>query len=390
MASRVRTLVVAATVAVTSPGPALPARAAPAMACSLPPTRLVTAQPWAQRRLAFEQVWPITRGAGIVVAVVDTGVDARQPLFGGHVLPGIDVANGGGARGSTASATGPSSPASSPPSTATGRLRRRGAGCDDPAGAAVELGHRRHCRHAGRRDRGRRRRRREGDQPVGDGCTTTPALSAAVRHALDRDVVVVAAAGNDFQQGNAVQYPASYPGVISVGAIGTDGRRADFSETNTAISVVAPGVDLIGPGAGGTGMVVGERGTSFSAPFVSGVAALIRAYRPMLSAAQVKHRIEATADHPAGALPDRQLGFGVVNPYRAVTEELPEEQQAVSGPTRPPVPLPMAATPGDHGPRDRALLGASALALAALLVAAGAATVRAGYRRRWRPGLPVR
>src|SRR5262249_32912202 len=64
--------------------------------CAPAPTTVVPALPWAQQRLAPQRVWPFTRGAGQVVAVVDSGVDASVPQLAGHVLPGLDVvANGG-------------------------------------------------------------------------------------------------------------------------------------------------------------------------------------------------------------------------------------------------------------------------------------------------------
>jgi subtilisin family serine protease len=211
-------------------------------------------------------------------------------------------------------------------------------------------------------------------------------LAQAVRYAEQHDTVLVAAAGNQAQQGNPPQYPAAYPGVIAVGAIGPDGKTTQFSQSGTGVSVVAPGSDIIGPGAGGTGLVAGEQGTSFAAPFVAGVAALVRAYRPQLTAGQVKHRIEATADHPAmRSLPDPGNGFGVVNPYRAVTAELPEE--LASGPVQVPAELPAAPAPRrpDTGPSDRAAALTTGLAATAALTIVGAVLVPVGRRRRWRP-----
>src|SRR5262245_33402313 len=58
-------------------------------------TSLDRTVPWAQRRLGFQRVWPLTEGAGVIVAVVDTGVDGNQPFLKGAVLRGQDVINGG-------------------------------------------------------------------------------------------------------------------------------------------------------------------------------------------------------------------------------------------------------------------------------------------------------
>ncbi len=171
--------------------------------------------------------------------------------------------------------------------------------------------------------------------------------------------------------------------MLAVGAVGQDGQLLNFSSTRTPVSVVAPGEGIIGPAAGGSGLVVGQ-GTSFATPFVTGVAALVRSYLPSLTAPQVVQRIEATADHPPGVLPSPQLGWGEVDPYAAVTALLPSV-----GP--PPAPRQAALAP----PRpSRAGSGDDRLALAiaggsvggALLVVATATLIPYGRRRGWRPG----
>ena len=213
----------------------------------------------------------------------------------------------------------------------------------------------------------------------------TPGLAAAVQLALARDVVIVAAAGNDFSQGNMVQYPAGFPGVLAVGAVDATGQRASFSESGRNVAVVAPGVNLVGPGAGGVGLVSSAGGTSFATPFVAGVAALIRSYYPHLTAAQVIRRIEVTADHPPGLLPTLGLGWGIVDPYAAVTAVLPADGGAPAA-SRSPVPRPVPrAAPGAGRARLAAIVGVagSVLAIAILL---GANVVRRGRQRRWRPG----
>ena len=64
--------------------------------CSTPSNVMLPGIPWTRKRLAPERVWPITTGTGVIVAVIDTGVDASVPQFAGHVLPGMDVVNGSG------------------------------------------------------------------------------------------------------------------------------------------------------------------------------------------------------------------------------------------------------------------------------------------------------
>jgi type VII secretion-associated serine protease mycosin len=217
--------------------------------------------------------------------------------------------------------------------------------------------------------------------------TAQPALelAQAVQYALAHDVVVVAAAGNDFAQGNATQYPAGFPGVLAVGAVDATGQRASFSETGADIGVVAPGTNLLGPGAGGQGLVTAAGGTSFATPFVAGVAALVRAYHPQLTAAQVIHRIEATAEHPPGPLPSGSLGWGEVNPYAAVTAVLPGEQGRTAPATPGRVPPPARAAPGAGKAAAHATaFGVAAIAVTALVLLS-AVVARRGRRRGWHP-----
>ena len=212
----------------------------------------------------------------------------------------------------------------------------------------------------------------------------SPALRSAVQAALDADIVVVAAAGNQHDRGDPAPYPASYPGVIGVGAIGPDGTRLAGSQVGSYVDIVAPGDQIVAAAPGGGHATF--RGTSFATPFVSATAALIRARWPALSRAEVERRLLATADPAAGARPSPDYGFGVLNPMRALTEAVP-----------PPVPAdaPVAqsdpvggqpATPTDQPARSRAVAVAGILILLAAAVAAFAAAIPVGRRRGWRPG----
>lgn len=211
-----------------------------------------------------------------------------------------------------------------------------------------------------------------------------PQLAAAIDYAASHDVVVVASAANSAKKGDPVTYPAAYPSVIAVGAVDESGQHAEFSQTGPFVSLVAPGVDVLGLGPGGPGQWQGQ-GTSYSAPFVTGTAALVRAYRPALSAAQVKHRLLATAAHPAARLPDPALGWGMVNPLSAVTAVLPEE-----GGNGEPAVVPPDARGADRTPRDQwgpvlAVAGVLGAGCATLGMLVATRLYRAGRRRGWRP-----
>jgi type VII secretion-associated serine protease mycosin len=143
-------------------------------------------------------------------------------------------------------------------------------------------------------------------------------LKNAVDFAVSRKVVVVASAGNDGLGGNVkVTYPAAYRGVLAVAASDRNNERAAFSQSGDFVGVAAPGVDMIStvPGNGHCS----DNGTSFSAPYVAGVAALLKSKYPDWTAQEVAAQIEQTAER---SIPghDRLVGWGVVDPVKAVTE----------------------------------------------------------------------
>jgi type VII secretion-associated serine protease mycosin len=294
------------------------------------------AAPWAQRELGFASVWKRTRGGGVTVAVVDSGVDAN-PQFGDRVIPGPDLVAGtapgippgadcvghGTAVASIIAAAPVPGVSFTGVAPAARILSVKISGTETfptsvtPQGImdAVQFG-----------------------ADVINLSLATPddvqGLRNAVEYALRHNVVVVAAAGNDIGQGGTDAndandgtgpfYPAAYPGVLAVGAIGPGGVLAGFSDRYTPVGVTAPGVNVTSayPGTFPAAYDAVQNGTSFAAAFVSGVVALVRSAHPGLNAAQVVARIEATAH--GGTSPG--TGHGLVDPVRAVTAVLPAEQ----------------------------------------------------------------
>jgi type VII secretion-associated serine protease mycosin len=341
--------------------------------------------PWAQRRLAAARVWELTTGKGVVVGVIDTGVDPKVPQLAGHVLPGVDVVNGQGTADSDCFGHG---------TFVAGIIAAQphaGTGMAGLAPGATILP----VRQANSSSDGTASGLAKSIRAAVDGGAKVINMSAsaffpneelrtAVQYAADKDVVLVTSASNEAQAGNPVAYPAAYPEVIAVGSVGPDGKRSDFSEVGRFLDLMAPGVGVVSLSRGGQGHVT-DNGTSYAAPFVAAAAALVRSYHPKLTAAQVKRRLERTADHPPTALPDPQVGWGVVNPYNAVTMVLPEESGAGTGTDRS---GPMSAVTwraGDTSARDIAMTFAMGIAAVAVVAGVLAYVLPRGARRRWRP-----
>ncbi|MEV6431528.1 type VII secretion-associated serine protease mycosin [Nocardia sp. NPDC051463] len=225
--------------------------------------------------------------------------------------------------------------------------------------------------------------------PAGSG-TADASLGAAVKYAYERNVVVVTAAGNIQQSGacgaqndgagwsavRTVVSPAWFtPYVLSVASVEPDGKASDFSIHGPWVSVAAPGRGIVSldskPGSAGvvdsvqTSEGVGSiDGTSFSSAYVSGLAALVRARFPELSAQQVMDRITRTAMQPGTGRDDR-IGAGLIDPLAALTAQLPAQPIGVGADVA--RPLPAAAPPPYVDPMPRRVATIGTLVLLALL-----------------------
>ncbi len=348
----------------------------PRPAAGCPPQlgdRRLTRPPWAQSALDLTGAWAASRGRGVTVAVVDSGVDYSPQLVGR--VTEINL-TGQGPRDCVGHGTAVAS------IIAAGDARGRGVPFYGVAPAARILSVKVNTGETGTTRllaQGIRDAVADGAQVINVSIQTaanSPALRAAVTFALRRNAVVVAAAGNDNPGGgDGPYYPASYPGVLSVGAVDETGTLTSYTDRRTRVSVTAPGANIASAWPGGYNPA--SQGTSFAAAFVSGVAALVRAAYPRLTAAQVVRRIETTADGATGA----HTGAGMINPVQAVTAVVPvAAARAAAQPL--PVPQPAAQNPVT---RTLALSIAGGAAALAALVIALAAVVSRGRRRHWRP-----
>ena len=159
-------------------------------------------------------------------------------------------------------------------------------------------------------------------------------MAAAVAAAENAGSLIVASAGNEDVDQTYGTIPATLPGVMAVAAVGMDGVLTTYSNAGTNISVSAPGGDFRLDDNGGGGIVgpgwdfeakrqtyLFGYGTSASAPFVSGIAALLLAQNPSLTAAQLRSRIEQFATRPAGSGRSDTYGWGIADAYNSLTQQ---------------------------------------------------------------------
>ena len=362
---------------------------------------------WAlQAFKAKQRVWPLSTGKGVTVAVIDSGVRATHVDLVGQVLAGKNFVTGGNGRRDISSdghGTGVAS-----------LIAAHGHGPGDSEGIiglapgakilplAVDP------------------ESSQGAQQIADairyavdhgagvinisiaGPGESTAEQSAVAYAEAHNVVLVAGSGNDGVQ--ADNYPASFPGVISVGGADQDGAVWSESDYGPHLVLVAPATGIVSDNKGSdTQYGIGD-GTSYATAYVSAAAALVRAKFPDLTAGQVVNRLIRTADDPKAkpgqTTPDPHYGYGVLRPDAALDTKL------AAGPAAGPLPQatdPLAApgtgsgsggaaapgsgaksTDASGGLSTKALLGIAALVVVLLIVAAVvvALVVGAGRRRR--------
>ncbi|GAA3623480.1 type VII secretion-associated serine protease mycosin [Nonomuraea rosea] len=290
------------------------------------------------RTLELPQAWRASKGAGVTVAVLDSGVDPHHRDLVGSVRLGKDFTEGAnppGAAPRRLHGTYMASLIAGHGHGSEGRLGIIGVAPEaDVLSVRVILEDEepgfREFNSAERFEnvvaRGIRYAVDEGADVINMSISkelATREERAAIRYAISKGVVLVAAAGNDGEgkiDGDFApySYPAAFPGVVSVGATDRRLRRATFSNWNSSVTVAAPGVDIMGAGPGDEYWV--GRGTSQATALVSGVAALIKAKYPHMSPPIVARAMTASAtDRPPGGY-DTATGFGVVNAAKALAE----------------------------------------------------------------------
>ncbi|HEY9724765.1 MAG TPA: S8 family serine peptidase, partial [Oscillatoriaceae cyanobacterium] len=284
-------------------------------------------------RLEMEKAWAITTGApSQVVAILDTGIDPNHPDLKDHLVPGYNfVANTPNPRDDFSHGTACAGVVAATANNGVGScgiapgvrimpvkvLDHLGNGPLETAARglvwAADHGATIASMSFGQ------------DQP-------SQALDDAIAYARAKNVVVIAAMGNDGEE-VVKHWPADSAGVLAVGATYDDDTPALFTTAGDWVGVAAPGTQIwtTMPTYQVPPSVVQDdfhenyyyfSGTSAAAPVVAGVAALIRTKFPQLNEAQVRDRLEKTADDVGAKGFDNLTGHGRVNAYRALTDAL--------------------------------------------------------------------
>ncbi|MFF8387527.1 type VII secretion-associated serine protease mycosin [Streptomyces kanasensis] len=382
--------------------PAAPAAADTPGQCTFP-AEPYEGRPWALQRVLLDEVWKQSTGKGVRVAVIDTGVDVRHPQLkaavdtksGVNLIPKdakdehgnkVDRGKEDGTTDTVGHGTKVAGIIAARPAPGTGFVGlapdatiipiqqndATGNGTAKTLATAIQ--------HA---------IDEKADvinisQDTANAIEPTPLLKQAVQKALDAEIVVVASAGNDGIDGTDKKtYPASYEGVLAVAASDRNNERAAFSQSGDFVGIAAPGVDMITTVPGGGHCA--DNGTSFSAPYVAAVAALVKAKHDDWTQEQIVAQLQQTAERSVAGH-DRLVGWGVVDPVRALTEDDKplEAPVAHEGVTKAEPPTPAALHLGETPEQRDARLATYVVVGGGVLVAAiaGIAVAIRDARRR--------
>jgi subtilisin family serine protease len=284
----------------------------------------------------IRDAWSTTRGAGVRIAIIDTGV-ARGPVeFEGAVVGGTDVSGIGSSDGRTPVGAVDANHGSWVASLAGARGTGASTGMIGVAPQAellavsVGFGSSAKVPFADQIAEAIRWSVDNGADVINLSLTTnTPdwdkSWDEAFLYAFENDVVVVVAAGNRGSGTSRVGAPATIPGVLTVAGVDTQGRASvEASTQGITLGVSAPSENLVGVSA--DGRLVLWNGTSGAAPIVAGIAALVRAAHPDMDANNVINRIIETARQPSGITGSADpllYGAGLVDAAAAVSASVP-------------------------------------------------------------------
>ncbi|WP_029100310.1 S8 family peptidase [Brevibacillus thermoruber] len=269
------------------------------------------------KQIKADQAWKtVNSNNSIIIAVLDTGVDANHPDLKGNVLPGFNLVNPG---------KSPYDDSANGHGTAVaGIIAARG---NNGIGVSGVLWNARILPikvldKYGQQDsidvvaKGIHMALDRGAKVIlmsVSSMSYSKALTEAVQRAEASGAVLVAASGNESDR---VAYPAAYPTVIAVGAVKSNNEPLYESNSGPELNLVAPGMNVYTTKPGGKYGTLS--GTSAAAPQVAGAAALVLARHPGMSPFDVRQLLYQTATDLGERGWDRRTGYGLLNVYRAV------------------------------------------------------------------------
>ncbi|MCG0288523.1 S8 family serine peptidase [Streptomyces sp. PSAA01] len=286
----------------------------------------ISSQQWYLQDMQADDMWKVSKGKGVTVAVIDTGVDASLPELRGHVLKGKDVSNAPTDPHQDATGHGTNMAALIAGSGADGGVRGLAPEArilpvkvvGDPKTDAPDPLMGRAIRYAV--DHGSRILNVSFGTISGQRESFVKSQSA-VNYALKKGALVFAAVGNNGDKDNLPGYPASLPGVVGVGAIDRKGEMAKFSTHGDSVGLVALGDEIAGRCERDLDQTCISGGTSQATAITSASAALIWSKHPKWTNNQVLRVMMQTAAKPkTGDVPSSYLGYGSVRPRKVLLD----------------------------------------------------------------------
>jgi thermitase len=280
---------------------------------------------WNLPLIGMEQSWEITRGrSDVVVAIVDTGIDLSHPEFRGKLVEGYNVIednnkpnddNGHGTHVAGVIAAKTNNGDGIAGMSWNSKLMPIKAIGADGSGSAFDIAQGIYWAT----DHGAN----VINLSVGN-YTSSATLQEACRYAFERNVVLVAASGNDST--DQPSYPAAYKEVMSVAAVDHNRRRADFSNFGKHVDVAAPGVDI--PSTYIYSDYAALSGTSMACPHVAALASLIRSVKPNMKNTEVMQLIRRSAKDLGKPGRDNYYGYGMIDVNNALRQIRPTANRA--------------------------------------------------------------
>lgn len=273
---------------------------------------------WALAKIEAEGAWKVAGGKDITIAVIDSGTDLDHPEFTGRIVDGYDFVNvddepdddyGHGTQVAGVAAA-----------AANNNLGIAGLAWDAKIMPVKVLDNRGRgmssnltCALYWVADKGA--------QVVNISIISfgpSLGMQSAINYAVEEDILIFAAAGNLFEEGNPLTYPAALEGVVAVAASDKDDGHAWFSSAGNFVDIAAPGVSIFSPFPPSHEEFRSVYGTSLAAPHGAGLAALILAVAPSLQPQKVASIIQESAADLGDAGRDDKFGHGRIDAQAAM------------------------------------------------------------------------